>query len=70
MTRVVRPAAWWREVDRRIRVAVALDASMSTAYEHMPTCACTTCESVAARLGELIERVEAEVRQDLVCEQP
>lgn len=70
MTRVVRPATWWREVDRRIRVAVALDAPLATAYEHQPLCPCTNCEAVAARLGELIERVEAEVRQDLACETP
>lgn len=66
--RVVRPAAWWREVDLRIRAAVALDAAMGTAYEHEPLCACPTCELVATRLGELVERIEAEVRQTLVCE--
>jgi hypothetical protein len=66
--RVVRPATWWREVDLRIRAAVALDAPMGTAYEHAPTCACSTCELVGARLVELVERIEAEVRQVLVCE--
>lgn len=66
--RVVRPATWWREVDLRIRAAVALDASMGTAYEHAPTCACSTCELVGARLVELVERIEQEVRQTLVCE--
>lgn len=66
--RVVRPAAWWREVDARIRAAVAFDAAMGTAYEHEPLCACQTCELVAARLGELVERIEAEVRQELTCE--
>jgi hypothetical protein len=66
--RVVRPATWWREVDLRVRAAVALDAAMGTAYEHAPTCACPTCELVGARLVELVERIEAEVRQTLVCE--
>lgn len=66
--RVVRPAAFWREVDLRIRSAIALDAQMGSAYEHAPTCACVTCETVADRLGELVERVEAEVRQQLACE--
>lgn len=66
--RVVRPAAWWREVDLRIRAAVALDAAMGTAYEHAPTCACPTCELVGARLVELVERIEQEVRQTLTCE--
>jgi hypothetical protein len=66
--RVVRPATWWREVDLRVRAAVALDAAMGTAYEHAPTCACPTCELVGARLVELVERIEAEVRQVLVCE--
>lgn len=66
--RVVRPAALWREVDLRIRAAVALDAAMGTAYEHSPLCACPTCELVAERLGELVERIEAEVRQTLTCE--
>ena len=41
---------------------------MGTAYEHAPTCACSTCELVGARLVELVERIEAEVRQTLVCE--
>jgi len=66
--RVVRPAAWWREVDLRIRAAVALNASLGTAYEHDPLCACSTCEVVGARLVELVERIEQEVRQTLVCE--
>lgn len=66
--RVVRPAAFWREVDLRIRSAIALNAQMGSAYEHAPTCACVTCETVADRLGELVERVEAEVRQQLACE--
>lgn len=66
--RVVRPAAFWREVDLRIRSAIALDAQLGSAYEHSPTCACVTCETVADRLGELVERVEAEVRQQLACE--
>lgn len=68
MRRVVRPAHFWREVDLRIRSAIALDAQMGSAYEHAPTCACVTCETVADRLGELVERVEAEVRQQLACE--
>lgn len=66
--RVVRPAAFWREIDLRIRAAVALDASMGTAYEHAPMCACPTCELVADRLGELVERIEQEVRQTMTCE--
>jgi hypothetical protein len=52
----------------RIRSAIALDAQLGSAYEHAPTCACVTCETVADRLGELVERVEQEVRQQLACE--
>jgi hypothetical protein len=66
--RVVRPAAFWREVDLRIRSAIALDAQLGSAYEHSPTCACVTCETVAERLADVVERVEQEVRQQLACE--
>ena len=66
--RVVRPAVFWREVDVRLRRAIALDAQLGTAYEHAPTCACATCETVAERLAEVVERVEQEVRQQLACE--
>lgn len=66
--RIVRPATWWREVDLRIRAAVALDPELGSAYEHAPTCECPVCMRTVDRLGELIERIEAEVRQTLICE--
>ena len=66
--RVVRPAVFWREVDVRLRRAIALDAQLGTAYEHAPTCACATCETVAEQHAEVVERVEQEVRQQLACE--
>ena len=66
--RVVRAPAFWRTVDLRIRQAISLDAKMGTAYEHTPLCECSVCVSVVERMGELIERIEAEVRQELVCE--
>lgn len=65
---MVRPAVFWREVDVRLRRAIALDAQLGTAYEHEPTCACVTCETVAERLADVVERVEQEVRQQLACE--
>jgi hypothetical protein len=64
----VRPAVFWRQVDVRLRRAIALDAALGTAYEHAPTCACVTCETVAERLAEVVERVEQEVRQEMACE--
>lgn len=66
--RIVRPAAFWREVDLRIRSAIALDPQLGSAYEHAPTCACVTCEAVAERLADVVHRVEQEVRQQLACE--
>lgn len=65
---MVRPAVFWREVDVRLRRAIALDAQLGTAYEHAPTCACVTCETVTERLADVVERVEQEVRQQLACE--
>jgi hypothetical protein len=55
-------------VDLRIRREVSLDAAMGTAYEHPPLCECAVCVTVQERLTEVIERIEAEVRQQLVCE--
>lgn len=68
IARVVRPATWWREVDLRMRAAVALDPELGSAYEHEPTCACPVCMRAAERLHQLAERIEAEVRQTLICE--
>lgn len=66
--RVVRQPELWRTVDLRIRRAVSLDAAMGTAYEHPPLCECSVCVAVQERLTKVIERIEAEVRQELVCE--
>lgn len=66
--RVVRQPELWRTVDLRIRRAVSLDAAMGTAYEHPPLCECAVCVAVQERLARVIERIEAEVRQELVCE--
>lgn len=69
MTReIVRPAQWWREVDRKMRAAVALDPELGSAYEHAPTCACPVCVRAGERLQALAERIEAETRQTLICE--
>lgn len=66
--RIVRPANFWREIDLRIRAAIALDAALGTAYEHEPLCACATCEAASERLEAVIHRIEQEVRQVLACE--
>lgn len=66
--RVVRWPEYWREVDRRVRIAVALHSDLSTTYEHTPLCECPVCRGCSDRIGAIIERIEAEVRQDMICE--
>lgn len=66
--RIVRPANFWREIDLRIRAAIALDPALGTVYEHEPLCGCVTCEAASERLEAVIHRIEQEVRQVLACE--
>lgn len=68
--RVVRAPELWREIDQRIRRAIARDAEAGTLYAHGHACSCVICErlDVRARLDAVIERAEAEARQELTCD--
>jgi len=57
-------------IDQRIRRAIATDAEVGTLYAHGHACACLICErlDVRARLDAVIERAEAETRQELTCD--
>lgn len=39
------------------------DTALALVLSHAPLCACSTCESNADRVGELIERLEHETRE-------
>lgn len=67
--RVVCSPELWRMVDQRIRRAIACDAEAGTLYGHGEACSCPICErlDVRARLNAVMERAEAETRQELIC---
>ena len=67
--RVVCSPELWRLVDLRIRRAIASDAEAGTHYAHGHACSCLICErlDVRERLNAIMERAEAETRQELLC---
>lgn len=47
----------------RLALLARTDDVLRVVLSHEPLCPCSTCESNAARVGELVERLEHEERE-------
>ena len=47
----------------RLALLAREDAALALVLSHAPLCPCSTCETNAGRVGELVERLEHEERE-------